>query len=67
MYIILECMLLNRLDKHNENIIKCKKVLRETKHTLRFSLIIKMIKMLIERSLNNFKEYNKTFNQIFQK
>ena len=66
MYIILECMLLNRLDKHNENIIKCKKVLRETKHTLRFSLIIKMIKMLSERSLNNFKEYNKTFNQIFQ-
>lgn len=62
---ILECMLLNRTDKHLENISKCEKLLKEKGHSPRFFLIINMIKMLSERSLNDVKSYHKTFNRIF--
>lgn len=63
--LILECMLLNRIDKHLENIEKCNKLLKEKNHSEHFILIIHMIKMLSERSLNDVKSYEKTFKQIF--
>lgn len=63
---ILECMLLNRIDRHYDAINKCKILLKEKDHTNRFYLIINMIKMLSERSLNLVKEYKKTFRRIFK-
>lgn len=63
---ILECMLLNRTDRHIENIDKCERLLKEKNHNNRFILIINMIKMLSERSLNNVKAYHKTFKKIFK-
>lgn len=63
---ILECMLLNRTDRHIENIDKCKRLLKEKNHSNKFILIINMIKMLSERSLNDVKAYNKTFKKIFK-
>lgn len=63
---ILECMLLNRIDRHYDTIKKCKILLKEKGHTSRFYLIINMIKMLSERSLNLVTEYQKTFKKVFK-
>lgn len=63
--LMFECMLLNRLDRHDEVIRKCSELLKQGAHTDNFVLIINMIKMLSERSLNKEKEYVKTFRKIF--
>lgn len=63
--LLFECMLLNRLDKHDETIMKCSELLKQNIHSDHFILIVNMIKMLSERSLNKKKEYLKTFRKIF--
>ncbi len=65
-YNLVECMLLNRTDQHRKLLQKCSSLLSEKGHSNRFILILNMIKMLSERSLNDAKAYRKTFQKIFQ-
>ena len=57
------CMLLNRNDRHLEAIELCMKLL-ESIDNPRYELILMMIKMLSERSLNRTKDYENTFRAI---
>lgn len=63
--ILFKAMLLNRLDKHTEVISLCNEYLKK-RPDLRTEFIIKMIRMLSERSLNDEKAYQKTFNSLFK-
>lgn len=58
-------MLLNRNDQHLEAIKLCEKLLHITDNP-RYRLIVLMIRMLSERSLNRVHDYEKTF-KIIQK
>lgn len=62
--LLLKSMLLNRIDRHEEAILICKRILKK-KCDSRTHLIAKMIRMLSERSQNDEKAYLKTFRSIF--
>lgn len=65
-YLLLKCMLLNRIDRHNEVFEICADLLKKRKkYSIRFELIMKMIQMLSERSVNNSRAYNKIFNELY--
>lgn len=57
------CMLLNRNDQHLAAIELCEKLLHSIDNP-RYKLIIMMVKMLSERSLNRVRDYEKTFKRI---
>ena len=62
--LMLKSMLLNRIDRHDEAILTCKKLFKKNDDP-RTRLISKMIRMLSERSQNDEKAYLKTFKSIF--
>ncbi len=57
------CMLLNRNDQHLKALELCEKLLHSTDNP-RYKLIIMMVKMLSERSLNRVRDYKNTFKRI---
>lgn len=60
------CMLLNRNDYHRKAIIECMNLEKTVKNP-RYRLILGMIKMLSERSLNDARSYYITFQEINKK
>ena len=65
-YHALRCMILNRIDKHEEAIKACKELIDDCKDSTRYSLILKLIYMLSERSLNRVSNYRSIFEKMLK-